>query len=182
MGSEREIGSKIEDVLVTTFKGKIMKQETMNLCKVQSLDPNEVDFHLDLINRHAQVRNDEGRTKCFHGNIPHLGAVKITLLVKILKQSPRFLLPYELGLMKPRFASHWIKESCIQTIACLRKYLFEDTAKGRKVRFLLTAKPFAVAFNSERSFRLIERAYIPTEDELLEEEAKRFKQSAISPK
>lgn len=154
-----------DSVRIRTYRDGKWADEIMPRLKALQLDPRDVDFHWDRVNMVAVVQVAPGQHLTRKGQIRGFGAVKQDLLMKFIDRMGRYLRCYELGQMKPdSWDSHWVVECVTGMVYQIRRNLFGEN--GENAQFLLTVKPFAVAFNGSKSVRIIECVQEPADDQV----------------
>lgn len=139
---------------VITFRAGVLATETMTAAEVLALSFEDVDYHHDRVFERIFIRWPDHEIREYSGNIPGLGPDSgLPLLEDILWAEGAFLTE---GLLSPELRRRWLKpNSRDQQVSRMCK-AFGDTAKLRHF-FIVLSRPWRIAWNTQRSWRIVER-------------------------
>ena len=142
-----------EEALVTTYAKGELTEARMSLRQAAALDPSDVDYHRDEICGRITIKTGNGACLEYFGEIPGGGEVTGAFLEELMWQPGRLLGRFKLKKHK-KLKSFGSANAMAARLAALRR-AFGETAR-HPWYFLTRRKGYTVAWNAERSWRLIE--------------------------
>ena len=139
---------------VTTCVAGELSHAYFSAPDVHALDPGDVDFSWDKVFGRISIRLPDGQLKQYFGGIPGLGVgVGMPLLEDVLWALGELLTERQL---KGTIRTGWETSNARdQRVAGLRRG-FGDSAEFQHF-FIVKSRPWRIAWNTKRSWRIIER-------------------------
>ncbi len=147
--------------LVTAYREEKLKEAVMNEEEIRTLDPSDVDFHWDRVYGWITIKLRHGEPKKYFGSIPGVGpAVGVPFLEELMFQ-PGILSGPEHLQRNPSLTSFCDSAAVASRLRALRRGFNES---GRSPWYFVSqARPYRIAWNADRSWRIIERLARPSE-------------------
>lgn len=149
-------GNSEGPVLVSTYLGGRVESIRMSLAEYRCLNLPEVDCQLDLIRMYTRIVSWTNEPIEYHGSIPNVGEEVSWPFIQDLSWAPGVYFSGRDLARNPLLKS--LQRSELLS-ACLKRV---RRAFGESYRhqhfFCSTLRPFRVAWNAERTWRLIEYA------------------------
>jgi len=142
-----------EEVLVTTYANGEFTEARMSLRQAVALDASDVDYHRDEICGRITIKTGNGTCLEYFGDIPGGGEVTGAFLEELMWQPGR-LLGWPKLTKNRRLKSFSSTNAMAARLAALRR-AFGETASDPWY-FLTRRRGYSVAWNADRSWRLIE--------------------------
>lgn len=158
-------GSPADPCMMTTFTATKFETRLISRNELRLIEPHEVAFHYDAASGLIRIERPGLAPLIYDGRLPGIGGIALAALFSVMILRGRRATPWELAkisgastlAVEMRFIGRW---------CALRRAFGESGKKTPRLYLLSWPNPYCVAWNHERSFRVIEpRAYASQENE-----------------